>query len=123
MFRVGEDEQVKVRALIDTGAEISLIREGILPPNCFRPSPNPIRILGPDDQKVQGGFLEVSGQIEILATDTSDGGKIQVGFPTTLKEANISEQMILSFEWLYHFKIEVVPWRFGLIAQVNGRRA
>ena len=47
--------------------------------------------------------MEVSGQIEILATDTSDGGRFHVGFPTELKVATIAEEMILSYEWLSHF--------------------
>ena len=123
MFRVGENEPVRIRALIDTGAEVSLIRQGILPPTYFYVSPSPIRIIGPDDQRVQGGVMELSGQIEMLATDSSEGGRIQVGFPTELKEANIAEQVILSFEWLSKFKIDIIPWKHGLSARVNGKRA
>ena len=67
--------------------------------------------------------MEVAGQIEILATDSSDGTKICVGFPTELKEAHISEEMILSYEWLSQFKIDITPWRHGLIARVNGNCA
>ena len=52
LLRVGDFEPVQVRALVDTGAEISLIRQGILPSNWFYRSANPIRIVGPDDRQV-----------------------------------------------------------------------
>ena len=86
-------------------------------------SPNPIRIIGPDDQRVQGGLLEVSGQLEMTGLDTSEHKKITVGFPVELKEANITEEIILSYEWLTDFRINVCPWRHGLVAHANGLRA
>ena len=38
-------------------------------------------------------------------------------------EANIAEEMILSYEWMSLFRIDISPWRHGLIAQLNGGRA
>ena len=67
--------------------------------------------------------MEATGQIEFLATDSSDGTRITVGFPTCLKEAHISEEVILSYEWLSQFKVEIIPWRHGLVALVNGRKS
>jgi len=123
LLRIGESEPVQIRALVDTGAEVSLIRQGVLPRNFFYTSANPIRIVGPDDQRVQGGVLEVAGQIEMQAFDASDNKRIMIGFPVELKEANISEEVILSYEWLTQFKIDITPWRHGLVALVNGNRA
>ena len=59
LIRVGENEPVQVRALVDTGAEISLMRQGVLPP-VFYVSSYPIRILVQMTNAFRG-LLEVSG--------------------------------------------------------------
>jgi len=113
-------EVVEVTALIDTGAEISLVRPGILPESLFTKSSVPLKILGANDQRVGGGTLEIFGHLEASATGFSDREPIKIRFPTRLIQADISVDIILSYEWLSHFKISVRPWRHDLLVETDG---
>lgn len=44
-------EPIEVRALIDTGAEVSLVRQGLFPPSFFKISPVPLKILGANEHR------------------------------------------------------------------------
>ena len=65
---------------------------------------------------------EVCGHMEALACDCCDWEHIKIRFPTRLIEAEISEEVILSHEWLFSFKIEVLVWKHGLHAEIEGRK-
>lgn len=68
-------EPIEVRALIDTGAEVSLVRQGLFPPSFFKISPVPLKILGANEHRVGGGTLETFGHLEALATESIDRKK------------------------------------------------
>ncbi len=46
-------------ALIDTGAEVCLIRQGLLPEFLFQPAENPLRLIAVNKQRLAGGDKEV----------------------------------------------------------------
>ena len=50
-------ESFEAKALIDTGAEVSLVRQGLLPPSLFKISEIPLKIMGANEQRVRGGTL------------------------------------------------------------------
>ena len=46
-------------ALIDTGADVCLIRHGMIPSNLFYPASRPLRLVGVNGKKLEGGDKEV----------------------------------------------------------------
>ena len=52
-----------VQALIDTGSEVNLIRQGLLLAKSFRPTANPVTFLAANQTMVEGGRLEVEGKL------------------------------------------------------------
>ena len=112
-----------MKALIDTGAEVSLVRQGLFPPSFFKISPVPLKILGANEHRVGGGTLETFGHLEALATENSDRKKIFIRFPTRLIEADVLEDIILSHEWLASFKINVRPYKHDLLVDTEGLTA
>ena len=58
-----------ISALIDTGAEINLLRQGLLPPHYFSLSPNPRRFVTAGQAQMAGGKLEVSCGVILQGTN------------------------------------------------------
>ena len=47
-------------ALIDTGAEVCIVRKGTVPPEFFRPAQRPLRLIGANAKRLEGGDKEAS---------------------------------------------------------------
>ena len=86
--------------LIDTGAEASLIRKGLMPASAFRKSANPLRLVAANQSCLPGGHLEVEVDIHLNATDVETKEKRVARIPTILYEAEIDEDIILSYRWM-----------------------
>ena len=63
-----------IKALVDTGAEIALLRNGLLPPHYFVPSNNPKRFVTASQAVLDGGQVEVKC-IVVLRGKSVDTGK------------------------------------------------
>jgi len=122
-FQVGDEDPYRVRALIDTGAEVSLVRKGLVESQYLQPSRIPLLILGANNRRVIGGTLQVSGLLEFDATAYGSHEPVRHIFPTTLHEADITEDIIFSYSFLAYIRLEISPWRHGLELKMDGRRS
>ena len=84
-------------ALLDTGAEVSLVLKALLPASAIHDAASPLRLITANNQLVQGGDKEVELMIRFCGVGTDTGSKHLVLMPTTLLEAEIDEDVILSY--------------------------
>ena len=109
----GETKQIKV--LIDTGAEVNLIRPGIFQPDSFQQASKPLKLV-----TVSGSILQ-GGQKTIPLVFHLHGEHPQTGFKThhllggLFYEADIGWDAIISYQLLRQQKIGVLPSRHCLM--------
>ena len=61
----GEMERV-FNVLVDTGAQVSLVKAGLLPPKCLTASRRPIRLNVANGQYMEGGTKEAEIALQFL---------------------------------------------------------
>ena len=108
------------QALIDTGAEVSLIKKGILPEGMYQPATRPVRLVAANNQRLCGGTQVVRVQLHFLAVDTDSKEKREFYVLTTLYVAEMEEDIILSYHWLAEVGCSVYPRAHGLKVWVKG---
>ena len=109
-----DGEDYKVIALVDTGAEVNLIKKGLIPERHLRTPPSPITIITADSSNMAGGNQGVMGLATFQGVETDLKIPIDVQCPIHLYEANITYQAILSYEWMATHDFMVVPRRHAL---------
>ena len=114
--------QHQVMVLIDTGARVSLIRKGLIPFEASSPAVNPIRLLTAGKQALRGGEREVQVDLVFAGCDEDTGEPVQVVAPTALFEAEITDDVIVSYTWLGARGFDVSPRRHGLFGRVGDTR-
>ena len=67
-------ENKKIRVLVDSGAQINIIRDGIFESTDYKVSKNPAQLFAIDGSNVQGGNLEASLR---LTFGCESGGRLQ----------------------------------------------
>ena len=67
---------VQAQALVDTGAETTLVRRGLLPEVCFQESRRPLLLRTVSGQQLEGGRHEVVAQLE-FAAETEHGDAVE----------------------------------------------
>ena len=102
----------KIRVLIVTGAEINLIRRGIVSPECLTPVKRPLRIAAANQAPMIGGEKETRGIITLMGYELDTGEERVLEAPTEFYEAGISVDAILSYEWLATYDFVVNPAEF-----------
>ena len=107
------DDGCQAMALLDTGAEVSLIRKGLLPEHAFREATHPMQLVAANNDPVVGGDREVELAIHFFGVEEGTGAKRRLEMPTTLYEAVIEEDVILSYRWMGERAIQVKPRRHG----------
>lgn len=112
--------EIRASALIDTGSEVNLVRRELLPQNCFDKSLAPIRFRAANHTIMDGGQLDATFFLSFSGTDIDTGGQATLNLPITCYDADISADIIISYEWLASMKIDVVPRKHGLMLQGNG---
>ena len=112
----------QAEALIDTGAEVCLVKTGLLPDDAFRVAERPLRLVMANNQRLKGGKREATVELRFEATDVEGKTKIMVITPTNLYEADIEEDVILSYQWLGEREFEVNARRHGLAISGAQRR-
>ena len=112
-----EDRTFPIRALIDTGAEVNIIKKGIIPQEYLQTDSNPLVLRGANEGKLKGGNLCIRGQ-GIMDGKTIEGQQpVRVQTSIHMYEAEISAQAILSYKWLADQNFLVHPRRHGLYFQ------
>ena len=107
-------QPVQARVLVDTGAEVCLIRKGLLPDNMSVLAERPLRLVAANNQRLPGGRYVAKVQLQFEAVDLDTKGKRLVTAPTTLYQAEMEEDIIISYQWLGERSLDVCPRSHGL---------
>ena len=101
----------KLLALVDTGAQVNLVRHDLFPKDCFQPSRNPLALSTVSGEPLPGGKSEVRLQLRFTA-ETPDGEPVPRGWTVfaNFHDADIGCDAILSYEWMAQQRINVLPW-------------
>ena len=115
MRRVGRERQLhlKVRALcgevekvfdvlVDTGAQVSLVKAGLLPPECFTDSRKPVRLKVANGQYMVGGTKEAAIGLQFVnhrELSRPDLGK-EILLQGRFYEAEMDWDMIVGYNFL-----------------------
>jgi hypothetical protein len=113
-----EDEQGGVReivALVDTGAEINLIRSSLLPRQVTHTVYPPLSFTTANKGSLQGGDREASGLIHFQGRDPDTSSKQKLTCPIRFYEADIPLDAIFSYAWLAEGDFCINPRRHGLL--------
>ena len=108
LFRVG-GETYNLKALIDTGAEVCVIRKGILADHCLERSQVPIMLSGADATSFKGGKYGSQGMLTMKAKELDHERPIQLQCPIHFYEAQIAAEAIIGYDWLARHNFIVVP--------------
>ena len=105
----------KGRALIDTGAQTSLVRRDVLPDSCFTQSRKPLLLRTVSGEELNGGKDEVTIMLSFEA-HTEDGKVVNQRWNTmvTAHDGDIGCDLILGYPWLKVNRLDVQPWRDAL---------
>ena len=111
----------KVKFLVDTGAEISLIRPDMVPPGLTETPSAPVRLMAVNNNVLGGGDKSCVAEITLF------GEEIRREFPmfrekkfsAELYTADIKVEGILSYDWLATNKMGVMLHRECLLLDVQ----
>ena len=112
--------KVPVTALVDTGAEINLIRRDLVPAEAFRRAEKPITFVAANQMLVSGGQQEFETTLVVQGVDPDLGSPSSLRLPIVCYDADIGVDLILSYEWMAAMKMDVIPRRHGLLVQADG---
>ena len=110
----------EVLALVDTGAEVNLIRRDIVDPKMFHDSAHPVRLGVANSTKLMGGGKDVHTLLSMKGVEMDTTQKVELRIPFVAYDANISHELILSYAWLAENDILVNPTKHGLIIRLGG---
>ena len=110
---VGEQKFV-LNALVDTGAEINVIKKGLIPSELTHPNHRPITMTAADAAPLSGGKMGVSGTAVLGGTEEDTQTWIEIHCPIHFYEAQITAEAILSYSWLANQNLLVNPRRHAL---------
>ena len=116
-LRLGDGSVVRASALVDTGAEINLLRRGLVGPQYFCASERPKRFITASRAVMEGGSVEVACTMEMQGVDVDTGRRECLSCPTTFYDADMGVDAILSYEWLVKNGMDVRCRRHGLEAK------
>ena len=103
-----------LHALVDTGAEVSLINPKWVNPSLFTPSPKPIRLGVANSHLLEGGKRQASMTLTFFGRDMDTGHRTDLAIPFTAYDADVVCDIILSYGWLASNNILPNPRRHGL---------
>ena len=110
-----EDVKRTVKALIDTGAQVSIVRQGLLPDECFRAARKPLLLKTASGELLPGGQRVASLLMEIDA-ETDKGCPVKTPWKTniTVHDGDVGADMIIGYPWLMRQRLDIQPWRNAL---------
>ena len=108
------------RALVDTGAAVCLVRQGLLPEHLFQKAVIPIRLWAVNNQRLQGGTQEVLLTLVLKGTQVETNREVELRLPTWFYAADIPEDLILSYEWCRLRGVDISARHHGLLCLKSG---
>ena len=94
---------------MDTGADVNIIRRGIIPTHLLRKAEVPITLSTADSSAIQGGKLGVSGLANLRGHERDLKTPTDVQCPIHFYEAVIAAEAILSYGWLGQHNFHIIP--------------
>ena len=132
--RVGREWQLhlKVRALcrevekvfdvlVDTGAQVSLVKAGLLPPECLTDSPRPVRLKVAIGQHMVGGTKEAANGLQFVThreLSRPDLGK-EIFLQGRFYDAQMDRDMIVGYDIMMKTDSGVLPAQASMTLYQN----
>ena len=101
--------------LIDTGAEVNLVRKGLLPDWVMQPVEKPMKFTTASSERLEGGKRQVVGTLHFQGVDPDTKSPQGLNCPITFYEAATTVDAILSYGWLAECNFLVNPQRHGIV--------
>ena len=114
-------DPITSKVFVDTGAEVNLVRRGLLKPEAFAASEIPLSILAANQLPIAGGHRETVAVLAFSGTEVGEKGPAEVRIPTLLYEADITDDLIVSYGWLAENAVEVSAKRHGVLVVLEGK--
>ena len=103
-----------LEALVDTGAEVSLIHPKWVPATDFFLSPRPIKLGVANSHLLVGGQRQTDITLTVKGTDMDTGCAQLVCLPLSAYDAEVVCDLILSYGWMTKNHILPDPRRHGI---------
>ena len=86
-----------LKILIDTGAEVNLIRRGSLPEAYFRPARRPLVLATANGSRMEGGAQEAKLELEFWTTEELPAGGSCWTAPAFFHDADIQVDALIGY--------------------------
>lgn len=110
---VGRD----INVLIDTGAEVSLIKSGLFPDQFFQPAQTPVNLVAANGTPLEGGRRDIVLHFNLRKVQNG----VEQAKPATCQvvfhEADIQVDAIIGYPWLYFCKVGIFPHHNALAVE------
>ena len=110
---IGDTFQRELTVLVDTGAQVDLIRRGLVPEHLTEAVTVLLRLVMANTQPMKGGKREARLDLIFMGFVEDTKKRVEVREPTVLYEADITEDVILSYSWLGARNFDVYPRQHG----------
>ena len=120
-LRPSDGTLIPVDALVDTGAEVNLVRRGLVSDSCLHVGLRPVRILAANQMTLGGNHRQLSCDLLIAGEDEGTHLPTIAALPLTAYDADIDLDLILSYEWLAAQMVDVFPRNHGVRVELPGQ--
>ena len=113
--RTGLGEEKVVTALVDTGAQVNLVKKSLFGEEAFVPAKCPVDLRSISGDKVEGGRMVIPLRVTFRAEDWTTKEEWEESLKGEFYEANIAVDMILGWPFLQGHHLGVVPHKKQLL--------
>ena len=117
--RLPSGKATTLKVLIDTGCEVNLVREGVLPREEFGLANRRLNLTTANSQPMRGGDKIISTKL-IFTRNMADLGKGDFGIDTDFYEADINVDAILGCPWTKRNRLGIFPYLDALSLERGG---
>ena len=114
--------EIQADALVDTGAEVSIIKKGLVPDSLLMEAKQPLRLVAANSQTMQGGTMEVQVELRLQARNFDTREHLTVATPCVFYVAEMEEDLILANIWLGMRDMVVNPRQNGLSTTIDDQK-
>ena len=103
-----------LKILVDTGAQVNLVRRDLVPRQDWRPAPNPVRLITANSSILRGGDKVVELGLNFNVCEDGFVQPQPISFKGDFYGAEVEFDAILSYPWLRENSVGVFPHRDAL---------
>jgi hypothetical protein len=115
VLRTRDGKEIPVKAVVDTGAEVNLVRRGLLDGEYLHAPSKYLALTGINQDLISGGYLEFSGKILMDGVESESKRPLAVSMSFRALEVEMDADCILSYPWLANHHVDVYPKRHGIM--------